>query len=138
MKPLVDECLSPELAKRAIQKGFPEAAHINWRKWNGLQDWELKPRILEGDWTFVTCNSVDFRGPAKQPGAKGQYADVAIHAGLICLNGPQGMDLDMQLDLRDVAFAELARDPDLLNQVLEVTMEEETIHILRYRLPDME
>jgi hypothetical protein len=36
--------------------------------------------------TFVTRNSIDFRGPSDAPGSKGQYADVAVHAGLICLN----------------------------------------------------
>ena len=34
----------------------------------------------------MTRNSVDFRGPAEQPGSKGQYADVSIHAGLVCIN----------------------------------------------------
>lgn len=32
----------------------------------GLKDWELKPNILEGDWTFVTRNSVDFHGKDKR------------------------------------------------------------------------
>ena len=93
MKFLIDECLSPQLANMAIEKGHGETSHVVGMK-KGLEDWELKPIILEGDWTFVTKNSVDFRGPKDKPGTKGQYADVAIHAGLICLNGPPGMDLD--------------------------------------------
>jgi hypothetical protein len=36
----------------------------------GWKDWELKEFILEGDWTFVTINSVDFRGPQSNPGSK--------------------------------------------------------------------
>ncbi len=88
MKFLIDECLSPQLAKMAIEKGHGETSHVVWMKMGGLKDWELTPIILEGDWTFVTKNSVDFRGPKDKPGTKGQYADVAIHAGLICLNGP--------------------------------------------------
>jgi hypothetical protein len=64
----------------------------------------------------VTKNSIDFRGPADAPGSKGQYADVAIHAGLICLNGPPDMDLDMQIELFDQAIDELETDPDLVNQ----------------------
>ncbi|MFC0805236.1 DUF5615 family PIN-like protein [Ensifer sp. P24N7] len=87
MKFLIDECLSPQLAKMAIEKGHGETSHVVWMKMGGLKDWELKPMILEDDWTFVTKNSVDFRGPKDKPGTKGQYADVAIHAGLICLNG---------------------------------------------------
>ncbi|WP_324765015.1 DUF5615 family PIN-like protein (plasmid) [Sinorhizobium meliloti] len=94
MKFLIDECLSPQLAKMAIEKGHGETSHIVRMKKGGLEDWELKPIILEGDWTFVTKNSVDFRGPKDKPGTKGQDADVAIRAGLIWLNGPPGMDLD--------------------------------------------
>ncbi len=90
-------------------------------KLGGLKDWELKPIILGGDWTFVTKNSVDFRGPKDKPGTKGQYADVAIHAGLICLNGPPGMDLD--------------NDEDLVNRVLEISPEDEELRVLRYALP---
>jgi predicted nuclease of predicted toxin-antitoxin system len=88
MKFLVDECLSPELTKLAHARGYGESSHVVWLGRAGLKDWELKPLILQGDWTFVTKNSVDFRGPAGKPGSKGQYADVALHAGLICLNGP--------------------------------------------------
>lgn len=104
----------------------------------GLKDWELKPLILQGDWTFVTKNSVDFRGPAEKPGARGQYANVAIHAGLICFNGPPGMDLDMQLELFEQALDELGSDADLVNQVLEITMDDSVIDIRRYRLPALE
>jgi hypothetical protein len=90
----------------------------------------------QGDWTFVTKNAVDFRGPADRPGAKGQYAGVALHAGLICLGAADAMDLDLQLELFEVALDELAGDPDLVNQVLEVTADAaDEIHILRYALP---
>ena len=98
----------------------------------------MKPLILDGDWTFVTKNSIDFRGPVAAPGSNGQYADVAIHAGLVCLNGPPSMDLDMQIELFDQALDELAANADLVNQVFEITMEDEAIRILRYRLPDNE
>ncbi|MGO6748295.1 DUF5615 family PIN-like protein [Rhizobium ruizarguesonis] len=72
MKFLVDECLSPELAKRAIQPGHGESSHITWMGLSGRKDWELKPIITDGDWTFVMKNSVDFRGPRENPGSKGQ------------------------------------------------------------------
>jgi hypothetical protein len=138
MKFLVDECLSPELTKLAHAKGYGESAHVVWFGRAGLKDWELKPLILKDDWTFVTKNSVDFRGPAEKPGAKGQYADVAIHAGLICLNGPPGMDVDMQLELFEQALDELEADADLVNQVLEITWDEDTLHVRRYQLPIVE
>lgn len=66
MKFLIDECLSPQLAKVAIEKGHGETSHVVWIKIGGLKDWELKPIILEGDWTFVTRNSVDFQGKDKR------------------------------------------------------------------------
>lgn len=137
MKFLVDECLSPDLAKIAHREGNGESSHIVWLKLQGLKDWELKPIILQNDWTFITKNSVDFRGPQDRPGTKGQYADVAIHAGLVCLNGPPGMDLAMQIELFEEALAELSANPDLVNQVLEVTAEEDdTLSVLRYSLPN--
>jgi hypothetical protein len=135
MKFLVDECLSPELVKIAHASGHGESSHVVWRGWAGLKDWELKPIILDGDWTFVTRNSEDFRGSVDTPGAAGQYAGVEIHAGLICLNGPCGMDLDMQLELFEQALEQLQADPDLINQVLEITLEEDALTVRRYALP---
>ncbi len=135
MKFLVDECLSPELTKLAHARGHGESSHVVWLGRAGLKDWELRPLILQDDWTFVTKNSVDFRGPADNPGSKGQYTDVALHAGLICLNGPPGMDLDMQLELFEQALDELEADPDLINQVLDIMCEEDGLHVRRYHLP---
>lgn len=135
MKFLVDECLSPELTKLAHDRGHGESSHVVWLGKGGAKDWELKPFIVEGDWTFVTRNSVDFRGPSSRPGTSGQYADAMLHAGLICLNGPEGMDLDMQMELFEEALNELDRDNDLVNQVLEVSTDGEELHILRYGLP---
>lgn len=135
MRFLVDECLSPELTKRAQAEGYGESSHVVWLGRSGQKDWELKPFILAGDWTFVTRNAVDFRGPAEKPGTGGQYADVAIHAGLVCLNGPTGMDLDMQIELFDQALDELRADSDLVNQVMEITWEGDSLYIRRYALP---
>jgi hypothetical protein len=104
----------------------------------GLKDWELKPFILDGDWTFVTRDSVDFRGPAEYPGIKGQYADVAIHAGLVCINGPAAMNLDLQCELFSVALDEIGNVDQLVNEVIEVDLETPgaEITIRRYTLPD--
>jgi Domain of unknown function (DUF5615) len=136
VKLLIDECLSPRLAKRAHERGYGHASHVTWIGATGLKDWELKPLILAGDWTFVTKNSVDFRGPADAPGVKGQYADVAIHAGLICLNAVGAMPLPVQLELFDILLDEVDENADLVNQVLEATLTEaDEIRILRYALP---
>lgn len=72
MKFLVDECLSPDLVKIAHSRGH-EASHVVWLGHAGLKDWELKPIILKDDWTFVTKNSVDFRGAKDRPGGKGRH-----------------------------------------------------------------
>jgi|SRR5205809_7617457 len=137
MKLLIDECLSEELTKLAQKRGHTEASHIAWIGKRGWKDWKLKSIILENDWAFVTTNSVDFRGPGDAPGSKGQYADVMLHAGLICLNGPVGMNRDLQLELFAAALDEIDRDGDLVNQVLEITLTDlgEEIEVFRYKLP---
>jgi predicted nuclease of predicted toxin-antitoxin system len=137
MKLLIDECLSEELTKLAQRRGHAEASHIAWIGKRGWKDWKLKSIILANDWTFVTKNSIDFRGLSDAPGSKGQYSDVTLHAGLICLNGPVGMDLDLQRELFATALDELDRDNDLVNQVLEITLTDlgEEIEVLRYKLP---
>jgi hypothetical protein len=137
LKFLVDECLSPELTRWAQAAGYGESSHVVWLGHAGLKDWHLKPIILDGDWTFVTRNAIDFRGPAQRLGRRGQYADVVLHAGLVCLNGPPGMDLDMQRELFDQALAELRHDPELVNQVLEITLEASDLLVLRYHLPPL-
>lgn len=135
MKLLVDECLSPELAKLAQSLGHGESSHVVWLNKAGWKDWQLKSVILDGDWTFVTKNSVDFRGPDSKRGSNGQYAGIEIHAGLICLDAAVTMDLDVQLRLFEEALRELG-DGDLVNQVLEVYLNREgSVHVLRYKLP---
>ncbi|MBS0643489.1 MAG: hypothetical protein JSS43_26815 [Proteobacteria bacterium] len=135
MKLLIDECLSPHLTVMAQEHGFGDSSHVVWRGWSGLKDWQLKPLILAGDWPFVTRNAIDFRGPHNAPGTAGEYADVELHAGLVCLSGPASMDLEMCSDLFALALEELAREPDLINQVLEVTLDDDEILIRRYGLP---
>jgi hypothetical protein len=64
MKFLVDECLSPDLVKLAHDRGHGESSHVVWRRLQGKKDWELKPFILDGDWTrrFATaCTKVPSR-----------------------------------------------------------------------------
>lgn len=136
-KLLIDECLSSELAQMARERGHHEASHVVWIGKSGWKDWELKRLLLAEDWVLVTRNSDDFRGPREAPGSKGQYSDVSIHAGLICLNAPVGMNLALQKELFSEALDELDSDPDLTNQVLEVTLEdgEAAIRIERYRHP---
>ena len=136
MKFLVDECLSQQLTAMARDRGYTNSSHVHWLGLGGIQDWNLIRRAVEEDWTLVTKNSYDFRGRAGSPGEPGLYASQAIHAGLVCLNGPPGMNLALQEELFDIALSEIAaRGDDLVNQVLEVTAEQTTIAIELYALP---
>ena len=138
MKFLIDECLSPELAKLAREGTYGASSHVVWMGLGGKKDWELKTIIVDGDWTFVTKNSVDFRGPKDRPGTKGQYAQVPLHSGLVCINGPESMNLDLQIELFEQALDELRLDGDLVNQVLEISADDTgELHILRYLLPSI-
>jgi len=137
MKLLIDECLSPDLVEVAVCKGHPESSHVVWLGKAGWKDWELEAFILDGDWTFVTRNSVDFRGPGDRPGTKGQYADVLLHAGLICINGPVGMGAELQGELLEIALEEIGTEGELINGVLEVSLDDPDgeVGIVRYDLP---
>lgn len=136
MKFLIDECLSPKLADLARTRGYGESSHVVWLKRTGAKDWELVRFIAEYDWTLVTCNSFDFRGSAMRPGEKGLYSTMEIHAGLICLNGPDGMNRRTQLELFEHALGSLETAPDIVNQVLEISLQEDdTVCITRYALP---
>jgi predicted nuclease of predicted toxin-antitoxin system len=138
LKFLIDECLSPSLAQLARDRGYHESFHVSWLGKAGWKDWELKDLIIGGDWTFVTRNSIDFRGPADQPGSKGQYADVPIHAGLVCINGPSKMTARIQLELLAAVLDEIQSLAHLVNEVIEVSLSEESgeFEIVRYSLPD--
>jgi len=74
-------------------------------------------------------------GPAEDRGAGGQYAGAALHAGLICLNGPaKGMDLDLTPGRFWLRWTN-STDADLVNQVLEITAVDAYFDVLRYALP---
>ncbi|UWU25994.1 DUF5615 family PIN-like protein (plasmid) [Rhizobium sp. CB3060] len=137
MKLLIDECLSPHLATRAQQAGFGQSSHVVWMNKAGWKDWQLKEFILSEDWTFVTINSVDFRGPQSNPGAAGQYADVDLHAGLICFNAPDGIGRKEQLEMLDAALQVIeVNGGEIINKLIEVTLTEEGIEAQMFSLPE--
>jgi hypothetical protein len=134
---LIDACLSTRLALRARERGHADATHL---RWIGKADWKdhsLRDVIVEGGYLFVTLNSVDFRGRSDPPGSAGIHAGIELHAGLICLNAPGGIDLNLQLELFDVALSELEENPDLYNMALEVTLaaDSDSIIVQRYPIP---
>ena len=81
MRFLIDECLSPELVKLAQEKGYGESTHVVWRKLAGKKDWELKPVIVDGDWTFVTRNSVP-SSPRYEPASRDEFARLGATSGM--------------------------------------------------------
>lgn len=44
------------------------------------------------------------------------------------------MDLDMQIELFEQALIELDNDDNLVNRVLEISLEDEDLRVLRYAL----
>jgi hypothetical protein len=134
-KILLDENLSPSLAADAQQRGFL-CSHVNHLGKTGTKDWELKRIILDGDWTFVTNNSIDFRGPAGNPGSTGEYADVRLHAGLVSIDSPFGLNLSLQRQLFGLILDELVKNGDLTNQLLQVDVKKDgRVELERIALP---
>jgi len=132
-KILIDENLSPSLAADAQQKGFL-CSHVNHLGKTGTKDRELKR--VKGDWTFVTNNSTDFRGPANEPGSSGEYTDVRLHAGLICIDAPFGSNMDLQRQIFSLVLDNLAKNGDLTNQVLQVDVRKDgRVQLERFDLP---
>src|SRR5262245_47886867 len=126
----------PRLALRAQAAGHGESSHVVWMNKAGWKDWELKQFIIDGDWTFVTINSVDFRGPQANPGSAGQYADVEIHAGLICFNGPDHIDKEAQHAMLDAALQIIEDEVgEIVNKVIEITLTDDGIEAETYLLP---
>lgn len=97
-------------------------SHVSYLGFAGDKDWELRDKILDGDWTFITANSPDFRGPRDAPGSKGEYADIALHAGLICINARGGANRAVQYAVMNEVLSELEAIGDLTNQVLEADL----------------
>jgi hypothetical protein len=132
---LIDENLSPSLIGQANDKGFV-CSHVNHLGLMGRKDWELKATILDGDWTFITNNGVDFRGPAKHPGSQGVYADVSLHAGLVCVDASGGLNMESQRRLFDLVLANIEDEGVLTNQVLQVTLSVDgSVELIRYAMP---
>jgi hypothetical protein len=68
-----------------------------------------------------------------------EYSDVRLHAGLVCINAPGGLNLDTQLQLFKLILDDFEKNGDLTNQVLEVDLNKSGEVVLRrYALPDEE
>ncbi|PZR75324.1 MAG: toxin-antitoxin system, toxin component, PIN family protein [Stutzerimonas stutzeri] len=123
MKFLIDECLHTSLVAVANEDGH-DGYHVNWLGLSGEKDWDLMPRIVAGDYTFVTNNARDFRK---------LYSNEEIHAGLIIIV-PQVVPA-LQRDLFELILQEIASGDELLNEVIEISIEDDEALLTRYSLP---
>jgi Domain of unknown function (DUF5615) len=132
---LIDECLWPGLVQIAQAEGHLETTCVRDRGWSGMKDWALIWHVVEGDFTLVTHNAVDFRGPQGGP-AGGLHAKEVIHAGLVCLVSAFPMTPARQQALFSLALAELSQLGDLVNRALEVVEDKSgEVTIMIYEIP---
>jgi predicted nuclease of predicted toxin-antitoxin system len=122
MRFLIDECLHESLVGVAHDAGF-EAVHVNHLGLSGKPDWALAERIVEGEFTFVTNNRVDFIG---------LFGKMELHAGLIVI--VPNLAPALQRSLFQAAIQYLA-GKSLINAVIEVTSDGKTSTCVEYLLP---
>lgn len=60
MKLLIDECLSPDLAKLARDSGYPKSSLVRWLGFAGTKDHVATKRAVDDGYVLVTHNMTDF------------------------------------------------------------------------------
>jgi predicted nuclease of predicted toxin-antitoxin system len=123
VKILIDECLHTSLVAVAEGRGH-EARHVNWLGLSGEADWDLMPRIIADDFTFVTNNASDFRK---------LYARQPLHAGLLIII-PQVAPA-RQRELFDLLLDEIDAAGEPVNEAIEIRLEDGEAVLDRYPLP---
>ena len=111
MQLLIDENLSPRLARWACEHGYPAeaAVHVGLA---GAPDSSVFAQAFSRDQVVVTVNVGDFMTLA---------AGMDVHPGVIALREAELNAQDQWLRLHAaLTYAELACGGDLLNRVLEV------------------
>jgi predicted nuclease of predicted toxin-antitoxin system len=122
MRFLIDECLHESLVGVAHDTGFG-AAHVNHLGLSGKPDWELAERVVEGEFTFVTNNRVDFTR---------LFGKMELDAGLIVL--VPNVVPALSAGLFQAAIQYLA-GKSLIDAVIEVTSDGKTATCIEYQLP---
>jgi predicted nuclease of predicted toxin-antitoxin system len=122
MRFLIDECLHESLLGVAHGAGF-EATHVNHLGLSGKPDLELAQRIVKDEFTFVTNNRFDFIRI---------FGKMELHAGLIVL--VPNVVPALQRALFEAAIQYLA-GKDLVNSVIEVTLDHRLVRCVQYQLP---
>lgn len=103
---LIDECLSPELAGVAKERGHG-ALHVTWVNRAGYSDRSLMPYVLDGEYTLVTNNGADFRA---------LYRSLAVHPGLIVIL--PSLRKAGQIAVFERFLDHVAERPDLINKLV--------------------
>ena len=99
----------------AVTVGHVESAHVTQRNMSGWPDHKLMKAVIDNDWTLVTRNSDDFRPRAGSMSRAPCYIGQALHAGLICLNLPDGSGRADQQAYFQAALNRLGNPGDLVN-----------------------
>jgi predicted nuclease of predicted toxin-antitoxin system len=120
---LIDECLHPSLVEVGHAAGY-ETHHVNYLGLASTRDHDLIPKIVDGDFVFVTHNAVDFRR---------LYRSQSLHAGLIILV-PQSPPA-RQRALFFAAIQDVQGESDLVNHALELLVEGDEVIFRRYAWP---
>ena len=128
---LIDQCLSPELAKMAMSRGFTSVYVGHMKKLYGESDHIIARYAIMKEMTLVTNNMVDFQKI---------YQKKDLHPGLIFITWVDDdfMDLETQMIMFEVALHDIERD-ELIQEALEIQMEEDNGDLFwvskRYPLP---
>jgi predicted nuclease of predicted toxin-antitoxin system len=121
---LVDENLSVKLPEVAHRRGF-EATHVIHLGLGERRDWSILDIVQKYGWVLVTNNAVEFRS---------RYRAIEIHPGVVFLL--PSVRREQQLILFQAALDEIAINPDLTNQALDVGVSEDAKTVVRrYALP---
>ena len=123
MRFLVDECLSPSLAREAEASGF-EAYHMAHIGRAGSSDREIVTYAISRDMVLVTNNASDFRR---------LYSAQEVHPGLVIL--VPSAERETQRLLFRAALGRLRAMGELVNKALEVSIEAGNIGFDEYELP---
>ncbi len=122
MRLLIDECLHESLTEVAHGAGL-DAAHVNHLGLSGKPDWELAQRIAADELTFVTNNRLDFIR---------LFSKMDIHAGLIVLVQSVAPRLQRALFTAAIEFLD---GREMVNSVIEVMLDRDTVRCVEYPLP---
>jgi predicted nuclease of predicted toxin-antitoxin system len=122
VKFLIDECLHTSLVELATDAGH-EAHHVNWLGLSGEADWDLVPRIIAENFTFVTNNASDFRR---------LYQGQPLHAGLVII--VPNVAPALQRELFAFVIADIAHGAEPINEAIEIRIEGGEAVLERYPL----